>query len=138
MAEVRSRTEEASEASTGQLVARLSDEVSQLIRDELRLAQLELKQKGKRLGVGAGLTGVAGIAAFLGAAALVTAAIAAVTIVLPVWASALVVAGAVFLVAGILALTGIGQAKRSSPPIPTQAIEDAKRDIETVKESARR
>lgn len=124
--------------SVGELVSRMSEQVSTLVRDELRLAQAELKQKGKRAGTGAGLAGGAGVLALFGVGALVTAAIAALAMVLPLWAAALVVGGAVLLLAGLLALTGIGQVKRATPVVPEAAIASTKRDIDVVKESVKR
>ena len=56
----------------------------------------------------------------------------------PVWAAALIVGVVVLLVAGLLALTGIGQIKRGAPPLPEQAIASVGRDIQTVKDSAKR
>ena len=126
------------ELPIGELVSRLSEQVSHLVRDELRLALAELKQKGKRAGIGAGLTGAAGVIALFGLAVLVAAVIAALALVLPVWAAALIVGGVLLLLAGVLALAGIGQVKRGTPPTPDQAIASTKRDVETVKESARR
>ena len=126
------------ELPIGELVSRLSQQVSQLVRDELQLALAELKQKGKRAGIGAGLTGAAGLASLLGLGALVIAVIAALALVLPVWAAALIVGGVLLLLAGGLALAGIGQVKRATPPTPEEAIASTKRDIETVKESAKR
>ena len=126
------------ELPIGELVSRLSEQVSHLVRDELRLALAELKQKGKRAGIGAGLTGAAGVISLYGLAVLVAAVIAALALVLPVWAAALIVGGVLLLLAGVLALAGIGQVKRGTPPTPDQAIASTKRDIETVKESARR
>ena len=132
------RNSDLRELPIGELVGRLSEQVSHLVRDELRLALAELKQKGKRAGLGAGLTGAAGVIALFGLAVLVAAVIAALALVLPVWAAALIVGGVLLLLAGVLALAGIGQVKRGTPPTPDQAIASTKRDIETVKESARR
>ena len=126
------------ELPIGELVSRLSEQVSHLVRDELRLALAELKQKGKRAGIGAGLASAAGVISLFGLAVLVAAVIAALALVLPVWAAALIVGGVLLLLAGVLALAGIGQVKRGTPPTPDQAIASTKRDIETVKESARR
>ncbi len=42
-----------SDASVGDLVQRLSQQTATLIRQELRLAQAEMKEKGKRAGIGA-------------------------------------------------------------------------------------
>lgn len=127
-----------SERSTGELVSQLSEQVSRLVRDELRLALAELTQKGKRAGIGAGLAGVAGVVALFGLGALLVAVIAALALVVPVWAAALIVGGVLVLVAGLLALVGLGQVKRALPAAPEQAIASTKRDIETIKESAKR
>ncbi|MGH3915815.1 MAG: phage holin family protein [Pseudonocardiaceae bacterium] len=124
--------------SIGELVSRLSEQISRLARDELQLARAELEQKGKRAGVGAGMTGAAGLLAVLGLATLVAAGVAALALVLAVWAAALIVGGAVLVVAGLLALMGFNQVKRAVPPAPEQAIASTKRDIETIKESAHR
>ncbi len=108
MSEVN-RKADPGELSTGELVSQLSEQVSHLVRDELRLAQAELKQKGKRAGIGAGLTGAAGLIALYGLAALLVAVITALALVLPVWAAALIVGGVLLLLAGLLGLAGIGQ-----------------------------
>src|ERR671914_275274 len=87
------------ERSVGELVQQLSQHTTTLIRQELRLAQSELQEKGKRVGIGAGMFG-----------------------------------GVVLLaVAGVLALTGRKQVERGTPPLPEQAIESAKRDLDEVK-----
>ena len=124
--------------SSGELVKRLSEQVSHLVRDELQLAQVELKQKGKRVGIGAGLAGAAGVISLFGLGALVIAAIAALALVLPVWAAALIVGAVVLLLAGVLALAGVGKLKSAAPPVPEQAMASTKRDVETVKESVKR
>ncbi len=137
MSEVN-RKADLGELSTGELVSQLSEQVSHLVRDELRLAQAELKQKGKRAGIGAGLAGAGGVLSLYGLSALVVAVIAALDLVLPVWAAALIVGGVLLLLAGLLALAGIGQVKSGTPLTPDEAIASTKRDVETVKESARR
>jgi hypothetical protein len=126
------------EPSTGQLISALTDQISRLVRDEARLAQAEVTQKAKRLGIGAGLFGGAGLVAFFGLAALVTTAVLALALVLPTWLAALIVAVVLFAVAGVLALIGKKDVQKGSPPVPTEAIASAKADFQTVKESARR
>jgi uncharacterized membrane protein YqjE len=126
------------ELGAGELVSQLSKLIPQLVRDELQLALAELQEKGKRAGIGAGLTGAAGVIALFGLGALVIAVIAALALVLPVWAAALIVGGVLLLLAGLLGLAGVGQVKRATPPTPQQAIASTKRDIQTVKESAKR
>lgn len=65
----------ASEASVGELVSRASEQLTTLVRDEMRLAQVEMAQKGRRSGIGLGLFGGAGAVAWFGIGSLVTAAI---------------------------------------------------------------
>ncbi|MFY9808532.1 MAG: phage holin family protein [Pseudonocardiaceae bacterium] len=120
------------------MVTRLAEQIPQLVRNELRLAQTELEHEGKRIGIGAGLAGAGGLIALYGLGALVAATIAALALVLPVWAAALIVGGVVLSLAGVLALIGIGQLKRAGPPMPEQAMASTKRDIEAVKASAKR
>ncbi|MBB2743908.1 UNVERIFIED_ORG: putative membrane protein YqjE [Microbispora rosea subsp. rosea] len=124
--------------STGELVRRLSEDVSRLIRDELRLARLEMTRKGKRAGMGAGLLGAAGLIAFYGGGALVATAILALALVLPAWASALIIGVALLALAGLLALVGKEQVSRAAPPTPDEAMRSLKADIDVMKESARR
>ncbi|MGY1634814.1 phage holin family protein [Geodermatophilus sp. SYSU D01186] len=126
------------DASTGQLVGQLTEQISRLVRDEARLAQAEMTQKAKRLGVGAGLFGGAGLMAFLGLASLVATAILLLDLALPAWAAALVVTVVLFAVAGVLALIGKKDVQDAAPPVPTEAIASTRTDIATVKESVRR
>lgn len=99
----------------GALVHRLSEQVPELVRSEMRLAQAELSEKGRRAGIGVGMFSAAGLLAFFGVAALVTAAIAALALVLPVWASALIVAGVLLAAGGIAALLGRRKVHDATP-----------------------
>ncbi|WP_189531104.1 phage holin family protein [Streptomyces roseolilacinus] len=126
------------EDSIGALVTQASQQLSQLVRDEMRLAQAEMVQKGKRFGIGGGLFGGAGMVAFLALQALVAAGIAALALVLPVWASALIVCGALAAIAAALALAGRKQVAGAAPPVPERAIEGIKADVAEIKEKAHR
>ncbi len=119
--------------SLAELLSRLSQQTSQLVRDEVRLAQLELGQKAKKGGIGAALIGAGGLVAVYGVGALVAAAIFALDLVLPGWAAALCVAGALFLLAGVAALLGIRTAKKATPPVPEKAVASVKADIAALK-----
>jgi len=134
----RHGTAEVRELSTGELVGRLGEQVSRLVRDEFALARTELEQKGKEAGSGAALGGVAGVLAWFGVGALVVAAVAALALVLPVWAAALIVGGALLVVAGALGLLSVNKIKRAIPPLPTRAIDSTRRDVDVLKESAHR
>jgi hypothetical protein len=127
-----------SQASTGELIGQLSDQVSSLVRNEVRLAQAEVTQKAKRLGIGVGLFGGAGVVALLGLGALVTAAILGLANVLPGWLAAVLVAVVLFAVAGVLALLGKKDVDKAAPPLPTETIASVQADIDAVKTAASR
>jgi uncharacterized membrane protein YqjE len=122
----------------GELVTDLSAQVSRLVHDELRLARLELAAKGKRAGMGAGMFGGSGLVALYAVAALLAGAILGLAIVLPAWAAALVVGGALLVVAAGLALLGRRQLKRATPPLPEQTVGSVKADVEAIREGASR
>ncbi|MFF8592276.1 phage holin family protein [Streptomyces sp. NPDC015220] len=122
----------------GELVQRASQQLTELVRAELRLAQAEMKEKGKRYGKGGGLFGAAGLVGFLTLEALVVTAIAALAVPLPVWAAALVVTAVLGVIAAVMALTGKKQVTRAAPPVPEQTVENVKADVAEIKESAHR
>ena len=123
--------------SVGELFQQLSAEVSTLVRKELQLAQLEMKEKGKRAGIGAGLFGGAGVMAFYGGAALLITIALVLAEFMDGWLAALIVTVVVFAIAGVLALTGKKQVEQATPPAPEQAIETTKQSVETVKARAK-
>jgi hydroxyethylthiazole kinase-like sugar kinase family protein len=126
------------DTSTGQLVKQLSEEVSRLVRDEVRLATLEMTGKAKTAARGAGLFGGSGVMALYGTGCLLAAVIIALAGVLPPWLAALIVGVALFAAAGIAALAGRGQIKKATPPVPSQAAGSVRADVEQIKESAHR
>jgi Flp pilus assembly protein TadB len=132
------RPAETTEHSVGELVKQASEQLSTLVRQEMRLAQAEMVQKGKRAGIGGGMFGGAAAVAFVSFLAFATAAIAALSLVLPVWAAALIVAGGLLVMAGVLALMGKKQVGRATPPTPEQAIRGMKADVEVIRERVRR
>jgi len=132
------RVDDPTARSTGELVKQLSEQVSRLVRDELRLAQLEAVQKGRRAGVGVGLLGGAGLVALFGVAALLAAVTAALALAVPAWAAALIVGVLLLAVAAVLGLRGKRQVSGAVPPVPGQAVDSVKADIQEIKERARR
>ena len=119
--------------TVGALVHDLTQQVPQLIRSELRLAQVEMTEKGKRAGLGIGMFSAAGLLAFFGLACVITTAILGLAHALPDWLSALIVGVVLFVVAGIVALVGKKEVGQATPPAPEQAIEGVKEDIAVVK-----
>ena len=132
------RTDDLSTASTGELVQRLSAQVSELVRRELDLARTELATKGKRAGAGAGLAGAGGVVALYGVGALIASAIAGLATVVPVWLSALIVGVVLLLVAGVLALVGRSRLREATPPVPEQAVRGVQDDVAAVKNAVHR
>ena len=126
------------EVPTGELVKQLSEQVSQLVRDELKLATLEMTGKAKTAARGAGLFGGSSVMALYGTGCLLAAAIIALAGVTRPWLAALIVGVALFAVAGIAALAGRGQIKKAVPPVPSRATDSVKADVEQIKESAHR
>ena len=127
-------THRSDDSTVGELVNNLSQQTSQLVREELRLAQVELQNKGKHAGMGLGLFSGAGLLAFFGAACLVDRAILALALVLPDWLAALIVAVLLFVAAGIAALVGKNQVKQATPPQPERTMDNVKRDVQAVKQ----
>jgi hypothetical protein len=126
------------EHSTGELVKMVTEQVSVLIRDELKLAQLEMTSKGKQAALGAGMFGAGGMVAVYGVGCLVACAIIAISGVVTAWLAALIVGVALLAGAAGLALMGKGRLRKATPPVPAQAIADVKADVEEVKERAQR
>lgn len=127
------RLTEPQDASLGTLVSDLSSQIPELVRSEMRLAQAELAEKGKRAGLGIGMFSAAGLLAFFGLAVLITTGILLLALVLPGWAAALIVAVVLFVLAGIVALVGKKAVGEATPAKPERAMDGIKQDIATVK-----
>jgi membrane protein len=122
----------------GELVKDMSEQISHLVRDELRLAQLEMTRKGKQAGLGAGMLAGGGLVALYGLGCLIACAVIAIAGVLRPWLAALIVGAALLLIAGLAALAGTGRLRRATPPVPQEAIGNVKADVDEVKERAHR
>jgi len=121
------------EASLGQLVSSVSQQIPELIRSEIRLAQAEMAAKGKRAGLGLGMFGAAGLLALYGVAALLATIVLLLDLVLPAWAAALIVTAVLFAAAGIAALLGKNKVSEATPAKPERALDGIKADVATVK-----
>lgn len=131
------QTEPLEERSLAELTKRLTEQSSALAQKEIELAKAELAFKGKRIGIGAGAFGAAGLIALYAVGALVATAILALAIVLDAWLAALIVALVLAATAGVLALTGKRKVEEGTPPAPEQAIESTKADVEYTKQRAK-
>jgi uncharacterized membrane protein YqjE len=122
--------------SAGELVKRLSEQVSVLVRDELKLAQLEITRKGKQAGIGAGMLGGSGLFALYGVGCLLACAILGLSRVVQPWLAAMIVGAALLAISAIAALLGKARLSKATPPVPEQAVESVKADINEIKEKA--
>lgn len=129
------------ERGMGELLKQLTEQTTTLVRKEIELAKAELTEKGKKAGAGAGMFGGAALFGVFAFAALTTCLIALLDLALPLWAAALIVMAVYTAIAGVLALQGRKQVRQATPPVPEQAVESTKEDVEWAKtraQSARR
>ena len=121
---------------TAELMRELSAQTSTLVRQELELAKLELSEKGKQAGIGAGMFGGAGVVGLDAAGALTACLILALATAVTGWLAALIVAVVYGAVAGGLALMGKAKVRQAVPPVPEQATESVKEDVQWTKTRA--
>jgi hypothetical protein len=111
----------------------VSERAGAIVRLELELAASELKRKALALGLGVALlVGAALFSVFALGFALATVA-AALATVLATWLALLIVTGGLVLLVGLLALVGLGRIRKGTPPVPEQAIDEAKLTTEALK-----
>jgi len=125
------------EKSTAELVNDLTNQFSHLARTEIRLAVREVQHKAKHAGIGAAGFGAAGVLALYGLGIVLAGLVLLLAMALPAWVAAMIVAGAVFVAAGIAALVGRRQLRKGAP-MPSDAVDSAKEDVHVVKEAAKR
>ena len=124
------------DSSLADLARQLSNQTTELVRHEVELAKAELRVKGKRAGKGASMFGGAGALGLYALGALTAAIIAGIAEVLPVWASALIVAALYGAIAGILALRGKKKVQQATPPLPERTVQSVKEDVRYTKQRA--
>jgi hypothetical protein len=130
-------TPETERTGVGPAAKEVAEHASALARLELELAGLELKRKVTALGVGIGLAVGAAVFLFYALGFGFAAAAAALALALPTWAALLIVFGALVLIALVLGLSGMSLIKNGSPPVPKQALAEAKLTTEALKRNGR-
>lgn len=136
MADYQGHTE-ARERPTAELLKEFSDQATALLRKEIALAKVEVAEKGKKAAVGAGMFGGTGVFGFYAFGALTACVILALATAVAAWLAALIVAVVYGAIAGVLALRGRAQMQRATPPLPEQAVDSTKEDLEWVKTRAK-
>lgn len=112
--------------SLGTAVKQVAEHASSLVRLELELASLELKKKVAALGVGLGLVVAAAVFSLFALGFLFATVAAALATVVPTWLALLIVTLFLVLLAVVLGLVGRRQIEKGTPPVPEQAIAEAK------------
>jgi hypothetical protein len=130
-------SEELRSQSIGELLRHLSEQTATLVRQELDLAKAEMQQKGKRAGVGLGLIGGGGVVALAAVGALTATLIMLLTEWMDGWVAGLIVTVAYAALAALLALQGKEKVSEAAPPIPKQAVETVKEDVQWAKTRAK-
>jgi uncharacterized membrane protein YqjE len=120
-------------AGVGPAAKNVAEHASSLARLELELAALELKKKVVALGIGIGM-GVGALLFVLFALGFTFATIAAaLATAMSTWLALLITTGILFGLAAILGVLALGRIRKGTPPVPEQAIEEAKRTTEALK-----
>jgi Putative Actinobacterial Holin-X, holin superfamily III len=126
-------TQETERPGVGPAAKEVAEHASTLARLELELAGLELKRKIGALGLGIGLLLGAAVFVFYGLGFGLAAGAAALALALPWWAALLIVFGALFFIALVLGLIGLSSIRKGTPPVPEQAVTEAKLTTEALK-----
>ncbi len=129
-------TPQLSDRPVAELLKQLAEQTTTLVRQELELAKVELTEKGKKAGLGAGMFAGAGVLGLYAVGALTACLILALSTVLEGWLAALIVAVAFAALAGVLALTGKSKVRQAAPPVPAQTLDSVKEDIAWTKQRA--
>jgi uncharacterized membrane protein YqjE len=136
-ADGRAQSADPRDQSIGELVKDLATETSTLVRQEIDLAKAEMTERGRRAGKGAALLGGAVLLGLLAAGALTACLIAALDKAMATWLAALVVTVVYLAIAGVLAVIGRKQIQEAAPPVPEQAIDSVKEDVQWAKTRTR-
>jgi hypothetical protein len=124
-----------SELPVGELTSRLVEQARRLVREEMELARVEAMQRAKRMSLGVGMFGGAGVIAFLGACCFVASAVLGLANVARPWFAAIIVGVACFVVAGLVALPGKRGFAAMHPAVPPETVHSLKADGTAVREA---
>jgi hypothetical protein len=130
-------TRETESHGLGAAAKLVAERASSIVRLELELAALEVKRKIRSLGLGVAFAVGAALALLFMVAFAYAAVAAALATAMPTWAALLVVTGILFLQVAVLGLLAVTRIKKGTPPIPEQAIREAKLTTEALKHDGR-
>jgi hypothetical protein len=122
----------------GEAAKTVAEHVSTIVHLELELAALELKRKLTALGIGIGLGAGAAVLSLFFVGFLFATIAAAFALVVPWWAALLIVAGIILALIALLVFLAVNRIQKGSPPVPEQAIQEAKLTTEALKSDGSR
>jgi Putative Actinobacterial Holin-X, holin superfamily III len=126
-------TQETESPGLGTAAKLVAEKASSIARLELELAGMEVKKKIASLGLGLGLLIAALLVGFYAIGFGFATIAAGLATFMPVWLSLLIVTGFLLLVTAVLALIGVKKVQRGTPPVPKQAIDEAKLTTQALK-----
>ena len=122
--------------SLGGAAKQVAEHASALARLELELAKLEVGRKVAALGIGIGLGLGAALFVLFALAFLLAAAAAALATAMSTWLALLLVGLGLFLLTGLLGILALGLIRKGTPPVPEQALREAKLTQTALKSDA--
>jgi hypothetical protein len=125
-------SEQAAETSIGELIGNISNDLSQLFRQEVELAKAEIKQEASKAGKAAGMLGGAGFAGYLAVVLLSFAAVFGLANVMDAGWAALIVAAVWAVIGAVLFVTGRNKLK-TVDPVPHRTVNTLKEDAQWLK-----
>lgn len=114
-----------------ELLSQLPAQIGALVKAEYENAKREIASRLKKLGLGAVLVMFAMFFVFFALGAFVAAAIAGIALALPLWASALIVAFSLLVLAGLVLWIGFNRISKGNP-VPEETLARVEQDIETL------
>jgi hypothetical protein len=119
--------------SLGELISRTTSDLGQLMRDEVELAKVEIKDEVKTASRAGAFMGAAGLLGYLALALLCFAAAWGLSEVVPEGVAFLIVGVVVGAVAGVVFLMGRKKLEELDP-VPTQTVETIQEDVQWAKQ----
>lgn len=131
-------TRPTAEPSTGELLANLTNQLTRLVRNEVSLAQYELRAKLEGSSPGVKMLGTGAVLGLLGGGAVVACLVLLLAMVVPAWLSALVIGLALLILALIFVSAGRSRLRKVGPLVPTEALASLQTDVQVIAEGVRR
>ena len=107
-------------------VRQVVERATSIVRLEVELATLEMKKKGTTFAIGIALAVTAAVLAVYMVGFLLAAIAAGFATFLPTWLALLLVALILLAAVAILGALAVRRFKKATPPLPEQAIREAK------------